>query len=62
MFDSSPFISKHIIGDFSGGPVAKTPHSQCRGSRMDPCLGIRAHVGATTKSQHIVANAPACCS
>ena len=25
--------------DFSGSPVVKTPHSQCRGPRFDPCLG-----------------------
>ena len=25
--------------DFTGGPVAKTPGSQCRGSRFDPWVG-----------------------
>ena len=25
---------------FPGGPVAKTPHSQCRGSRFTPWSGI----------------------
>ena len=26
--------------DFPGGPVAKTPHSQCRGPRFTPWSGI----------------------
>ena len=25
--------------DFPGGPVVKTPHFHCRGSRFDPCSG-----------------------
>ena len=25
--------------DISGGPVAKTPHSQCRGPGFNPCSG-----------------------
>ena len=28
-----------ILGDFPGGPVAKTPSSQCKGHRFDPCSG-----------------------
>ena len=28
------------IWDFSGGPMAKTLNSQCRGSRFDPWSGI----------------------
>ena len=28
-----------IYGDFPGGPVAKTLHSQCRGPRFDPWSG-----------------------
>ena len=27
------------VGDFPGGPVVKTPCSQCRGSRFDPWSG-----------------------
>ena len=30
---------EQVPGDFPGGPVAKTPHSQCRGPRFDPCSG-----------------------
>ena len=35
---------KHIkkkmgVGDFPGGPVAKTPRSQCRGPRYNPWSG-----------------------
>ena len=32
-------VSKGHVGDFSGGPVAKTPRSQSRGSEFDPWLG-----------------------
>ena len=28
-----------LLGDFPGGPVAKTPRSQCRGPRSDPWSG-----------------------
>ena len=35
-------------GDFPGGPVAKTPHSQCRGPGFDPWSGIQIP-HATTK-------------
>ena len=28
-----------IDGDFSGGPVGKTPHSQCTGPGFDPWSG-----------------------
>ena len=31
--------SKINEGDFPGGPVVKTPHSQCRGPRFDPRSG-----------------------
>ena len=27
------------VEDFPGGPVIKTPHSQCRGHGFDPWLG-----------------------
>ena len=30
---------KERQGDFPGGPVVKTPHSQCRGPRFDPWSG-----------------------
>ena len=29
-------IEGHVKRDFPDGPVAKTPHSQCRGPRFDP--------------------------
>ena len=36
--------------DFSGGPVARTSHSQCRGPGLDP---LRVHIlHATTETQH----------
>ena len=31
--------SNIIKWDFPGGPVVKTPHSQCRGHGFDPWLG-----------------------
>ena len=31
-------------GDFSGGPMAKTLHSQCRGSRFHPWSGTRSYM------------------
>ena len=30
---------KIILRDFPGGPVGKTPHSQCRGSGFNPWSG-----------------------
>ena len=30
---------KRSLGDFPGGPLGKTPHSQCRGPRFDPWSG-----------------------
>ena len=30
--------------DFPGGPVAKTPHSQCRGPSFDPGQGTRSYM------------------
>ena len=32
-------VMKPALGDFPGGPVANTSHSQCRGPRFDPWLG-----------------------
>ena len=37
--NSSPLIKTWICWDFLGGPVAKTPHSQCRGSGFDSWSG-----------------------
>ena len=34
---------KHL-GDFPGGPVAKTLCSQCRALRFDPGQGTRSHM------------------
>ena len=47
--NSSP--RKGILREFCGGPVAKTPCSQCRGARFNPCLGNQIP-HATTKSSH----------
>ena len=35
--NNAPFnaLSKHLLRDFLGGPVAKTPHSQLRGPRFN---------------------------
>ena len=30
---------KNLSRDFPGGPVVKTPHSQCRGDGFSPWLG-----------------------
>ena len=44
--------------DFPGGPVAKTPCSQCRGPGFEPCSGTRSHIlqpkitSATAKTWH----------
>ena len=35
---------KNILGDFSGGPVAKTLRSQSRETGFDPGQGTRCHV------------------
>ena len=40
----SAFPRKWQWGDFPGGPVAKTPHSQCRGLGSIPSQGTRSHV------------------
>ena len=46
--------------DFPAGPVAKTPHSQCRGSRFSPWLGNWiSHT--TTKSSHAGTKYPRSC-
>ena len=33
------FREDHVMRDFAGGPVAKTPCLQCRGTRFDPWPG-----------------------
>ena len=38
--------------DFPGGPVGKTPRSQCRGLCSIPGRGTRSHMHAATKSPH----------
>ena len=44
-------LTLHFLGDFLGGPVAKTPHSQCWGPSSIP--GGRAKTPcATTKNSH----------
>ena len=40
---------KRKIGDFPGGPVAKTPCSQCRGLGSIPGQGTRSHMAATKR-------------
>ena len=40
------------ILDFRGGPVAKTPHSQCSGPRFDPWSG--------KQIPHVATKDPAC--
>ena len=42
-----------VHGD-PGGPVAKTPCSQCRGPRFDPGQGTRSHM--------LQLKDPACCN
>ena len=44
--------------DFPSGPVAKTPHSQCRGPRSTLGQGTGPHV--PSKSLHATAKDPSC--
>ena len=37
-------MTKRICGDFPGGPLAETPHSQGSGYRFDPWSGNRSHI------------------
>ena len=47
------------IRDFLGGPVAKTPCSQCRGPRFDPWPGnLNPHVA--TKCSYAITNDGPC--
>ena len=36
--DQSGKKKRQNVGDFSGGPVVKTPHFHCRGHGFDPWL------------------------
>ena len=38
------YLSIKKNGDFPGGPMLKTPHSQCRGSGSIPDQGTRSHM------------------
>ena len=35
----SLYLLETVLLDIPDGPVAETPHSQCRGPRFDPWLG-----------------------
>ena len=37
-------LKEKVFGDFPGGPVAKTPHSNAGGPGLIPDQGIRSHV------------------
>jgi len=37
-------VLKNVDRDFAGGPVAKIPCSQYRGTGFDPWLGTRSHI------------------
>ena len=37
-------MSKTSLRDLPGGPVVKTPSSQCRGLGLKPAQGTRSHV------------------
>ena len=37
-------VLKNVDRDFAGGPVAKIPCSQYRGTGIDPWLGTRSHI------------------
>ena len=37
-------LKRELPGDFPGGPVAKTQHSQCRGPGLIPSQGTRSHM------------------
>ena len=41
------------LRDFPGGPVGKTPHSQCKGQGSIPGWGTRYLVRAATKSWQV---------
>ena len=49
-----------MIRDFPGGPVGKTPRSQCRGPRFDPWSGNLIPC-ATTKSLLAATKDSTCC-
>ena len=45
-----------ITGDFPGGIVIKTPHSQCRELGLIPGQGTRSHAAAKTQRSQINKN------
>ena len=51
------FLSEHSSWDFPGGPVAKTPRSQCRGPGFDPWSGNKI-LHAASKSSHATTEDP----
>ena len=52
-------LEKTANQDFHSGPVAKTPHSQCRRPGFNPWSG-NCIPQATAKSSHTIAKAPTC--
>ena len=52
---SSSSSARKCWKDYTGGPVARTPGSQCRGSNLIPGWGTRSHM-----SPHAVTKDPAC--
>ena len=50
---------KNVIWDFPGGPVAKTPHFQCKRPGFNPWSGNQIPF-ATTKSLHTATEDPTC--
>ena len=62
----SSLPGKPVLQDLPGGTVAKTPHSQCRGSGFDPWSGNQIPHGST-KSLKVKVNmlaaqsCPTCC-
>lgn len=42
--NSKNYTSRNGLGDFSGGPVARTVHSQCREPGRSPGQGARLHM------------------
>ena len=48
-FLNNQFKKTTNFGDFPGGPVAKTPCSQCRGLGSIPGQGTRSQMAATKR-------------
>ena len=53
--NSPQSVKNCSLGNFPGGPMAKTPHSQCRGPGFDPWSGNQVP-HAKTKSSHTTTN------